>query len=58
MPNLRLAIATVLLLADHAHGQEPITLTGHGGWIGAVAFSPDSRRLAGWLWGQRRHVAG
>src|SRR6266496_1461977 len=46
MPNLRLAIATVLLLADHAPGQEPIILTGQGGWIGAVAFRPDSRCLA------------
>src|SRR5207248_336725 len=27
-------------------GQQPLTIKGHLGWIGAVAFSPDGKTLA------------
>ena len=31
---------------DAATGQEILTLKGHTGWVGSVAFSPDGKRLA------------
>jgi len=46
MPSRSIAIGIVLLLATCTWSQEPTTLRGHGGWVGAVAFPPDSRRLA------------
>ena len=46
MINFHLPLATLLLLAGVSRGQEPIVLSGHGGWIGAVAFRSDSRYLA------------
>ncbi len=35
------AVATIAV-----RGQEPLTIKGHDGWIGAVAFSPDGKTLA------------
>src|SRR5262249_52571406 len=29
-----------------SQAREPITLKGHGGWVGAVAFAPEGRTLA------------
>lgn len=31
---------------DHASGRDPVHLVGHGGPVGALAFSPDDRLLA------------
>ena len=46
----RIPLLLVLLLAVAAarpgRGAEPRTLTGHTGWVGAVAFSPDGKTLA------------
>src|SRR5262245_29725920 len=41
-------IATMLVavLAGRAPAQDPLTLTGHRGWVGGVAFAPDGRTLA------------
>jgi WD40 repeat protein len=46
--RVRTAIVAVIFLAANRSvaAQEPITLKGHGGWVGAVAFAPDNRRLA------------
>src|SRR5947208_13908611 len=38
-PALALAVAA-------APAQEPVTLKGHDGWVGGVAFSPDGETLA------------
>src|SRR5262245_19162246 len=46
MPKLPISLAVAFLFVQGACGDELITLRGHGGWVGAVAFSPDSRRLA------------
>lgn len=46
MPGRLLFLGIMSALAAHAQAQEPITLKGHAGWIGAVAFAPDSRTLA------------
>src|SRR5438132_1017605 len=43
MPRQPIALGIILLLTTGTHAQEPITLGGHGGWVGAVAFAPDSR---------------
>lgn len=36
----------VALLASGGRGDEPVTLRGFDGWVGAVAFTPDGRQLA------------
>jgi outer membrane protein assembly factor BamB len=46
MPTRVIVGALALLMAARGQTDESITLKGHGGWIGAVAFSPDSRQLA------------
>ena len=46
LPRL-LALLTVLLACPAGWAQKPAaTLKGHTGWVGAVAFSADSKRLA------------
>src|SRR5438128_1023359 len=45
MQSRGIALA-IVLLATRAWEQQPLTLNGHGGWVGAVAFSPDSGQLA------------
>jgi WD40 repeat protein len=46
---MRAAILALTLnlasLATPARGQAPATLKPHGGWVGAVAFSPDGKTL-------------
>src|SRR5712692_824541 len=46
MRNHRIVFGITFLLAAGARGDEPATLKGFDGWVGAVAFSPDSRKLA------------
>jgi WD40 repeat protein len=41
-----LALSLLVLTGSSPAGPDRVTLTGHTGWIGAVAFSPDSRTLA------------
>src|SRR5262245_48333498 len=44
----RLALAAMVLmfvLADVATAEEPITLKGHRGWVGGLAFAPDGQSL-------------
>src|SRR5258708_5387247 len=36
----------VAVLAAAARGDEPMTLKGFDGWVGAVAFTPDGHKLA------------
>jgi WD40 repeat protein len=44
---IRLALIHVTLLtASSLQGAEPLTLRGHTGWVGGVAFSPDGKTLA------------
>ena len=41
-----IALALIAILTPAAAAQEPLTLKGHAGWVGAVAFSPDGKTLA------------
>src|SRR5260221_4876254 len=34
------------VLAASARGDEPVILKGFDGWVGAIAFTPDGRKLA------------
>jgi WD40 repeat protein len=43
---LPLAAATLLAGAGEAAPPESVTLKGHSGWVGGVAFSPDGKALA------------
>ncbi len=46
----QLALATFAAIlfagASHAAPPEPLTLKGHTGWVGGVAFSPDGKTIA------------
>src|SRR6516225_1345146 len=41
-----IAIGIIGMCPAAAIGEEPETIKGLGGWVGAVAFSPDGRCLA------------
>jgi WD40 repeat protein len=43
---LRFAPALLLAACTPASAAEPLTLKGHTGWVGGVAFSPDGKTLA------------
>ena len=46
MRNHLIIFGIMFLLATGVGADEPITLKDFGGWVGAVAFSPDSHKLA------------
>ena len=46
MQNQVFILAIFVPLAGAARGDDPVTLTGLNGWVGAVAFTPDGRKLA------------
>ena len=46
MTRLFAILALLALAAPPARAAEPLTLKGHTGWVGGVAFSPDGKTLA------------
>src|SRR5438034_4790119 len=46
MQKQLIVFAMSVALAGATGGAEPVTLGGLDGWVGAVAFTPDGRKLA------------